>query len=95
MIRYIAWLIPTVGFIGTVVALGGSLALVPKSGDLSIYAIAHSLSLGFNCTMVALMESAIVVFVLYLEQQREETALNLAGSYTLRNLINRLYAGAK
>lgn len=95
LIRYIAWLIPTVGFIGTVIALGGSLALVPKSGDLSIYAIAHSLSLGFNCTMVALMESAIVVFVLYLQQQREETALNLAGSYTLRNLINRLYAGAK
>jgi hypothetical protein len=95
LIRYIAWLIPTVGFIGTVVGLGGSLALVPASGNISIYEIAQALSLGFNCTMVALMESAILVFVLYLAQEKEETAINLAGTYTLRNLINRLYEGPK
>jgi hypothetical protein len=95
LIRYIAWLIPTVGFIGTVVGLGGSLALVPASGNISIYEIAQALSLGFNCTMVALMESAILVFVLYLAQEKEETAINLAGTYTLRNLINRLYEGPR
>jgi biopolymer transport protein ExbB/TolQ len=95
LIRYLAWLIPTIGFIGTVIELGGSLALVPESGDLSIYTIAHALSLGFNCILVALLESAILVFVLYLAQEREESAVNLAGSYTLRNLINRLYLGPK
>ncbi|HEY1850208.1 MAG TPA: MotA/TolQ/ExbB proton channel family protein [Candidatus Binataceae bacterium] len=95
LIRYIAWLIPTVGFIGTVVGLGGSLALVPENGNISIYEIAQALSLGFNCTMVALMESAILVFVLYLAQEKEETAINLAGTYTLRNLINRLYEGPR
>jgi hypothetical protein len=95
LIRYLAWLLPTIGFIGTVIGLGGSLALVPESGDLSIYTIAHALSLGFNCTLVALLESAIMVFVLYLAQEREESAVNLAGSYTLRNLINRLYLGPK
>lgn len=63
LIRYLAWLIPTIGFIGTVIGLGGSLALVPESGDLSIYTIAHALSPGFNCTLVALLESAIPVFV--------------------------------
>jgi hypothetical protein len=95
LIRYIAWLIPTVGFIGTVVGLGGSLALVPENGNISIYEIAQALSLGFNCTMVALLESAILVFVLYLAQEKEETAINLAGTYTLRNLINRLYEGPR
>lgn len=95
LIRYIAWLVPTVGFIGTVVGLGGSLALVPKTGNLSIYNVAHALSLGFNCTLVALLESAILVFCLHLAQEQEETALNLAGSYTLRNLINRLYEGPR
>jgi hypothetical protein len=95
LIRYIAWLIPTVGFIGTVVGLGGSLALVPANGNISIYEIAQALSLGFNCTMVALMESAILVFVLYLAQEKEETAINIAGTYTLRNLINRLYEEPK
>ncbi|MBF6560054.1 MAG: MotA/TolQ/ExbB proton channel family protein [Candidatus Binataceae bacterium] len=93
LIRYLAWLLPTVGFIGTVIGLGGSLALVPESGDLSIYTIAHALSLGFNCTLVALMESAMLVFVLYIAQEKEESAVNLAGSYTLRNLVNRLYLG--
>lgn len=93
LIRYIAWLVPTIGFIGTVVGLGASLAMVPKNGQLSIYAVAHSLSLGFNCTLVALMESAILVFFLHVVQEREESAMNLAGSYTLRNLINRLYEG--
>lgn len=95
LIRYIAWLIPTVGFIGTVIGLGGSLALVPQNGNISIYEIAQALSLGFNCTMVALMESAILVFVLYLAQEKEETAINIAGTYTLRNLINRLYEGPR
>jgi hypothetical protein len=42
--------------------------------------------------MVALVESAILVFLLHLVQEREESALNSAGDYALRNLINRLYA---
>ena len=32
------------------------------------------------------------MFLLHLVQEREESALNGAGDYTLRNLINRLYA---
>ena len=93
LIRYIAWLVPTLGFIGTVIGLGSSLASVPKDGTVSMYVIAHSLSVGFDCTMVALVESAILVFLLHLVQEQEETSMNLAGTYTLRNLINRLYAG--
>jgi hypothetical protein len=48
---------------------------------------------GFDCTMVALGQSALLVFLLQLVQEQEERAVNLAGDYTLRNLINRLYAG--
>jgi hypothetical protein len=44
--------------------------------------------------MVALVESAILVFLLHLVQQEEESAVNKAGDYTLRNLINRLYVGS-
>jgi biopolymer transport protein ExbB/TolQ len=93
LIRYIAWLIPTLGFIGTVVGLGASLAGVPKEGNVSMYQIAHTLVVGFDCTMVALAESAILVFLLHLAQEKEETSVNLAGTYALRNLINRLYEG--
>jgi biopolymer transport protein ExbB/TolQ len=95
LVRYIAWLVPTLGFIGTVIGLGASLALVPESGEIKLYDVAHALSLGFDCTMVALAESAILVFVLHIVQEKEETSVNLAGTYTLRNLINRLYEGKK
>jgi biopolymer transport protein ExbB/TolQ len=93
IIRYIAWLIPTMGFIGTVIGLGSSLASVPSTGDISLFDVAHKLALGFDCTMVALAESAIIVFLLQIVNEQEETSVNLAGTYTLRNLINRLYEG--
>jgi len=93
LVRFIAWVVPTLGFIGTVYSLGASLS---SAGDpskaLDLHEVAKTLGVGFDCTMVALVESAILVFVLHLVQEREESALNSAGDYTLRNLINRLYA---
>ena len=93
LVRFIAWVVPTVGFIGTVFSLGASLS---SAGDpnkaLDLHEVARTLGVGFDCTMVALVESAILVFLLHLVQEREESALNGAGDYTLRNLINRLYA---
>lgn len=94
LVRFIAWIVPTLGFIGTVFSLGASLyeagdpnkAFDPKE-------VAKTLGIGFDCTMVALMESAVLVFILHLVQEKEETALNHAGDYTLTNLINRLYTG--
>jgi hypothetical protein len=94
LVRFIAWLVPTLGFIGTVIGLGASLASVPAdSSKINMSEIAHTLSVGFDCTMVALVESAIVVYLLQVVNEQEEKAVNLAGTYTLRNLINRLYAG--
>jgi biopolymer transport protein ExbB/TolQ len=93
LVRYIAWLVPTLGFIGTVIGLGSSLAKAGASASVSVQAVAGMLAVGFDCTMVALAESAILVFILQLVQEKEETSLNLAGDYTLRNLINRLYEG--
>jgi hypothetical protein len=94
LVRYIAWLVPTLGFIGTVIGLGASLAAVPSdSSKIDMSAIAHTLSVGFDCTMVALTESAILVYILYVVNEQEEKAVNMSGTYVLRNLINRLYAG--
>jgi hypothetical protein len=94
LVRYIAWLVPTLGFIGTVIGLGGSLASVPAdSSKINMSEIAKTLSLGFDCTMVALAESALLVYLLYIVNEQEEKAVNLSGTYVLRNLINRLYAG--
>ena len=93
LVRFIAWVVPTLGFIGTVYSLGASLSSAGDSSKvLNLSEVARTLGVGFDCTMVALVESAILVFLLHLVQEREESALNGAGDYTLRNLINRLYA---
>ena len=79
------------GFIGTVIGIGGALASVPSGGEIKMDSLAHQLAVGFDCTMVALVESAILVFILHIVQEKEERAVNFAGTYILRNLINRLY----
>lgn len=92
LVRFIAWVVPTLGFIGTVYSLGASLSSAGLSEVLNLKEVARTLGVGFDCTMVALVESAILVFLLHLVQEKEESAVNSAGDYTLRNLINRLYA---
>jgi biopolymer transport protein ExbB/TolQ len=91
LVRFVAWVVPTIGFIGTVYSLGASLSGAGLDEALDLKKVARTLGIGFDCTMIALIESAILVFILHLVQEKEESALNSAGDYTLRNLINRLY----
>jgi biopolymer transport protein ExbB/TolQ len=92
MVRYLAWVIPTMGFIGTVSHLGNALRLVnPDHMDIS--AVTTALAIAFNTTLVALIESAILVLIQHVVQTREDAAVGSAGEYCLKNLINRLYVG--
>lgn len=96
MLRYITWLIPSLGFIGTVVGImlalnyAGDRANV-ESPDM-LYQVTERLGVAFSTTLLALVMAAILVFVQNLVQGGEERALNRAGQYCLDNLINRLYA---
>ena len=99
MLRYMVWLIPTIGFIGTVVGIAlalGEAGNMPNMEDSDalgdwMKALTGSLALAFNTTLLALLLSAVLVFLMHVAQGREETALNRAGQYCLDNLINRLY----
>lgn len=90
MLRYMAWLIPTIGFLGTVIGLSLALHLIdPANMDLA--KVVGGLSVSFYTTLVALVASAVLAFVQHAVQEQEERALNAAGQYCLRNLINRVY----
>ena len=90
LLRYLAWAIPTIGFIGTVVGIASALSLIdPENMDLR--RITANLAVAFDTTVIALIESAIIVLLLNLTQKQEELAVNRAGEYCLKNLINRLY----
>lgn len=90
MLRYMAWLIPTIGFLGTVIGLSLALHLIdPANMDLG--KVVGGLSVSFYTTLVALIASAVLAFVQHAVQEQEELALNAAGQYCLKNLINRVY----
>ena len=99
MLRYLVWLIPTLGFIGTVIGIALGLMEAGKVPDLQeqeavkdwMLNLTAELGLAFNTTLLALLLSAVLVFLTHIAQGREETALNRAGQYCLDNLINRLY----
>ncbi len=93
LLRYLAWLIPSLGFIGTVVGIGAALRFAganPSSPTL-LADVTSKLGVSFNGTLVALVLAACVAFLTNIAQSREEQALNRAGQYCLDNLINRLY----
>jgi hypothetical protein len=90
MLRYLIWLIPTIGFIGTVVGITVALeGIDPIRPDLK--QVTDRLGIAFYTTIVALIESMLIYFLQNLVQRREESALNKAASYCLKNLINRMY----
>lgn len=101
MLRFVVWLIPTLGFIGTVIGIAIALNGVGDNipDDLTnrselqnwIGGVTLDLGIAFNTTLLALILSAILVFFLHVIQEREEMALNQCGQYCMDNLITRLY----
>ncbi|MCY3750741.1 MAG: MotA/TolQ/ExbB proton channel family protein, partial [Gammaproteobacteria bacterium] len=95
MLRYLVWLIPTLGFIGTVVGIVFALdyaANVNNPQDPTLLAeVIGRLGVAFYTTLLALIQSALLVFGLHIAQGREEMSLNQSGQYCLDNLVNRLY----
>ena len=90
LVRYLSWVIPTLGFVGTVTHLGEALRLVDPA-HMNLSTVTTALAVAFNTTLVALIESAIIVLFQTVIQAQEEGAVTEAGEYCLRNLINRLY----
>ncbi len=96
MIRYIVWLIPSLGFIGTVIGISLALGFagqVDLQDPTLLAELTKRLAVAFNTTLLALVMSAVIVLVQHVVQARDEGALNEVGQYCLDNLINRLYSG--
>lgn len=98
MLRYLTWLIPSLGFIGTVMGIMFALqyAGVPANAEADdfLYQVTSRLGVAFTTTLLALIMSAVLVLIQSLVQNKEERALNEAGQYCLDNLILRLGEGS-
>jgi len=91
MIRYIAWAIPAVGFIGTVRGIGDALGYAYKAIEGDIFDVTRSLGVAFDSTLIALLISIVLMFLLHQLQQLQERFVLDAAAYCDENLISHLY----
>ncbi len=92
MIRYIAWAIPSIGFIGTVRGIGAALGQAHRAVEGDIAGVTESLGVAFNSTFVALMISIVVMFLVHQLQLLQERLVFETQSYVDRNLIRHMQA---
>lgn len=97
LLRYLTWLIPSLGFIGTVMGIMFALqyAGVPANAENEdfLYQVTSRLGVAFTTTLLALVFAAVLVLLQSIVQTKEERALNEAGQYCLDNLILKLGPG--
>lgn len=89
-IRYIAWAIPSVGFIGTVRGIGAALSQAHQAVEGDITGVTQSLGVAFNSTFIALVISIVLMFFIHQLQQMQERLVLDTETYGDRYLIARL-----
>jgi biopolymer transport protein ExbB/TolQ len=92
MIRYIAWAIPSIGFIGTVRGIGEALTQAHRAVQGDISGVTESLGVAFNSTFVALLLSLLLMFVLHQLQLKQERLVLDTESYVDERLLANLQA---
>lgn len=90
IIRYIAWAIPSIGFIGTVRGIGDALAQAHKAVEGDITGVTQSLGVAFNSTFIALVISIVVMFFVHQLQLTQERLVLDTENYADDNLIRHL-----
>jgi len=90
MVRYLIWAIPSIGFIGTVRGIGQALSQADKAlaGDIS--GMTDSLGVAFNSTLVALIISIGLMFLLHQLQRLQDGLLVDTQEYCEKFLLNRI-----
>jgi biopolymer transport protein ExbB/TolQ len=92
MIRYIAWAIPSIGFLGTVRGIGDALNQAHQAIEGDIFGVTRSLGVAFNSTLIALLVSLLLMFVLHQLQRLQERFILDTEDYCEEKLTQRLHA---
>lgn len=92
MMRYIAWAIPSIGFIGTVRGIGMALSQAHEAVEGNIAGVTASLGIAFNSTFVALVLSIVLMFFMHQLQLLQERLVRDSRDYCDQHLIDNLKA---
>ncbi|HFD81644.1 MAG TPA: MotA/TolQ/ExbB proton channel family protein [Gammaproteobacteria bacterium] len=90
IIRYIAWAIPSVGFIGTVRGIGDALGQAHRAVEGDITGVTASLGVAFNSTFIALVISIVLMFFIHQLQLMQERLVLDSERCVDRSLVRRL-----
>jgi len=92
IIRYLAWAIPSIGFIGTIVGIASSLGLANEAGNPEVLErITDNLAVAFDTTLVALLLSLIIMYSFHVLQENEDDLHTDMEEYVMENLVNRIH----
>ncbi|GAA0351637.1 hypothetical protein GCM10009092_15050 [Bowmanella denitrificans] len=87
LVRYIAWAIPSIGFIGTVRGIGDALGQAHKAIEGDITGVTQALGVAFNSTFIALLISIFIMFVSHQLQLQQERVVTQTKRYTDEHLL--------
>ncbi|MCX6025560.1 MAG: MotA/TolQ/ExbB proton channel family protein [Chloroflexi bacterium] len=96
-LRFFAWLIPTLGFIGTVIGVGQGIAgfgeIVKGSSETyrdvfaEIPKVTHNLGIAFDTTLLALLLTVIVLLLMGCVQRRDELLLYMIDVFCVEEIV--------
>jgi biopolymer transport protein ExbB/TolQ len=87
MLRYILWAIPAIGFIGTVRGIGMALTEAHRAAQGDISGVTDALGVAFNSTLVALLISIFLMFLMHQLQLHQERLVLEANAYCENKLL--------
>ncbi|MBT3583433.1 MAG: hypothetical protein HN509_00890 [Halobacteriovoraceae bacterium] len=86
-IRYLTWVIPSIGFIGTVLGISSALTIA-NSGDMTL--ITSTLGVAFDTTLISLILSIIIMWFFHALQKDSDELHAGMKEYLIENLVNRI-----
>jgi biopolymer transport protein ExbB/TolQ len=87
IIRYLTWVIPSIGFVGTVLGISQAL-IVANSGDME--RITSLLGVAFDTTLIALILSIIIMWFVHKLQEETDRYHSDLKEFVIDNLINKI-----
>lgn len=95
IVRYVAWAIPSIGFLGTVRGIGTALGQADQAVAGDIAGVTQSLGVAFNSTFVALVVSIFLMFLLHQLQLLQDRLVLDCHNYCDERLIRHLQVPEK
>lgn len=87
VLRYLTWVIPSIGFVGTVIGISQAL-IVANSGDMDL--ITSMLGVAFDTTLIALILSIIIMWFVHKLQEETDRYHSDLKEFVIDNLINKI-----